>query len=148
MYKYRTMKKNAENELQEILEKNQEMKIEYDLNKKLRNDPRVTKIGAILRKSSIDELPQFINILKGDMSLVGPRPYLIMEKDDMKEYYDEIIKLKPGITGKWQVSGRSNICFENRIKIDSKYCKNPNLWEDIKIILLTFKQVIKREGAL
>ena len=147
MYKYRTMRINAEEELIQILKNNKKLDEEYKLNKKLRYDPRVTKFGKFLRKSSIDELPQFINVLKGEMSFVGPRPYLLAEKEEMKEYYYEITSVKPGITGKWQVSGRNNVSFQDRIRIDNNYCKNKNLVEDFKILLLTIVKVIIKEGA-
>ena len=147
IYKYRTMNINAEEELIQILKNNKKLNEEYTLNKKLKYDPRVTRIGRALRKSSIDELPQFINVLKGEMSFVGPRPYLLTEKDEMKDYFDVITSIKPGITGKWQVSGRNNLSFKDRIRIDSNYCKSKNLIEDIKIVLLTIIKVIIKEGA-
>ena len=114
IYKFRTMVPDADKKLFELLEKDEEAAKEYKLNKKLKNDPRITKLGAFLRKTSIDELPQLINVLKGDMSLVGPRPYLPREMEDMEGYYDTIVESKPGITGLWQVSGRSNTTFEQR----------------------------------
>ena len=103
IYKFRTMVPDADKKLFELLEKDEEAAKEYKLNKKLKNDPRITKLGAFLRKTSIDELPQLINVLKGDMSLVGPRPYLPREIEDMEGYYDTIVESKPGITGLWQV---------------------------------------------
>ena len=103
IYKFRTMVPDADKKLFELLEKDEEAAKEYKLNKKLKNDPRITKLGAFLRKTSIDELPQLINVLKGDMSLVGPRPYLPREMEDMGQYYDTIVECKPGITGLWQV---------------------------------------------
>ncbi len=147
MYKFQTMVNNADKVLEELLEKDEEARIEYAKYKKLKEDPRITKIGALLRKTSIDELPQFINILKGDMSLVGPRPYLNREKEDMKDSYHTIIKLKPGLTGLWQVSGRSDITFEERIDLDHTYFHECNFIHDIKILFKTVILVIKREGA-
>ncbi len=146
-YKFRSMVPNADKELERILTETQELKLEYDKNKKLKNDPRVTKIGKIIRKTSIDELPQLLNVLKGDMSLIGNRPYLPREKEDMGKYYKEIIKTKPGITGYWQVSGRSNISFEKRCKLESYYSNNYSLPLDIKIFFLTFYAVFKGNGA-
>lgn len=108
LYKFRSMVSNADEVLDELLEKNPEMKKEYSINKKLKHDPRITKVGAVIRKFSLDEFPQFINVFLGEMSLVGNRPYLPKEKKDMGKYYEEIIKTKPGITGLWQVSGRSD----------------------------------------
>ena len=103
IYKFRTMVPDADKKLFELLDKDEKAREEYKVNKKLKNDPRITKVGNFLRKTSIDELPQLINVLKGDMSLVGPRPYLPREKDDMGDYYNTIIESKPGITGLWQV---------------------------------------------
>lgn len=104
LYKFRSMVPNADEVLLKELMKDEKLKEEYDKNKKLKNDPRITKVGKFLRKSSLDEIPQFINILKGDMALVGNRPYLPREKEDMGEYYNDIIKTKPGLTGYWYVS--------------------------------------------
>ena len=132
----------------ELLEKDEEAAKEYKLNKKLKNDPRITKLGAFLRKTSIDELPQLINVLKGDMSLVGPRPYLQREKDDMGEYYKYIIQCKPGITGYWQTTGRSDVTFDDRLKMDYKYYQNRNLKIDLKLLGKTILNVVKKEGAI
>lgn len=104
IYKFRTMVPDADKKLYELLEKDESARVEYKKNKKLKNDPRITKVGSFLRKTSIDELPQLINVLKGDMSFVGPRPYLPREIEDMQGYYDKIIESKPGITGLWYVS--------------------------------------------
>lgn len=146
LYKFRSMVPNADEILKEML-KDPKIKKEYKKNMKLSNDPRITKIGKIIRKTSIDELPQLINVLKGEMSLIGNRPYLPREIEDMGEYYDEIIKSKPGITGYWQVSGRSKLSFEDRCKLESYYSNNLNFFLDIKIFFLTFYVVFKNEGA-
>jgi len=146
LYKFRSMVPNADEVLKELLKK-KKYKKEWDKNKKLKNDPRVTKVGRILRKSSLDELPQFINILKGDMSLVGPRPYLPREKNDMGNYYDDIIKTKPGLTGYWQVSGRSDVSFKKRLELEQYYSNNYSLLLDIKIIFKTVKVVLGMNGA-
>lgn len=148
MYKFRTMIVNAEEILQRHMQENTEIGKEYRENKKIKNDPRITKIGAFLRRTSIDEFPQFINVLKGTMSLVGPRPYLSIEKKDMGEYYNIIIKMKPGITGPWQVSGRNNMDFQDRLKIDVAYYKEKALVKDIKIAIKTIASVINKEGAM
>lgn len=148
MYKFRTMIVGAEEELEKILAENEEMRREYDKNKKIKDDPRVTKIGRFLRKTSLDEFPQFINILKGEMSLVGPRPYLERERKDMGEDYEKIISLTPGLTGLWQISGRSDINFEDRVKLDVEYYNNNSFWGDIKIIFGTITTVLKRKGAI
>ncbi|MGM9947656.1 sugar transferase, partial [Floccifex sp.] len=116
MYKYRSMVVGAEKILDDLMEKDPKIKEEYLTNKKLENDPRVTKAGKFIRKTSLDEFPQFINVLKGDMSLIGPRPYLFREIPDMKEHYKTVIKSKPGITGMWQTHGRSEVSFEDRLE--------------------------------
>ena len=123
LYKFRTMVVNADEILMELL-KDPKIEKEYKKNMKLKNDTRITKIGKFLRKTSLDELPQLINVVKGEMSLIGNRPYLPREKDDMVGYYEYIIKCQPGITGPWQVSGRNEIDFENRLKVDYEYYQN------------------------
>ena len=145
--KYRSMVPNAEKVLEELMEKDPAIKEEYTKNKKLHNDPRITKMGRIIRKCSIDELPQFINILIGDMSLVGPRPYLPREKVDMGKYYDYVIACKPGLTGLWQVSGRNDVSFKERLRLDEKYVNIRGLRTDIKIIFKTFGVVLGKKGA-
>lgn len=148
MYKYRSMVMGADEKLFEYLEQNKEAREEYTKYKKLKEDPRITKIGNFLRKTSLDEFPQFLNVLMGHMSLVGPRPYLPREKRDMGEYYTYIIESKPGITGYWQVAGRSDVTFEERLKMDYEYNKNKNLKTDIKLIFKTILNVVKKEGAI
>lgn len=145
-YKYRSMIPNADEVLMEML-KDPKIKREYKKNMKLTNDPRITKIGKFIRKTSIDELPQLINVLIGNMSLIGNRPYLPREKNDIGKYYDSIIKSKPGITGYWQVKGRSEIDFQDRLKLESYYSDNRNLLLDIKIFFLTFYVVFFGKGA-
>ena len=148
LYKYRTMCMNADEKLKKYLEENEEARKEYKKYKKLRNDPRISKLGEILRTTSIDEFPQFFNVLIGNMSLVGPRPYLPREKEDMGKYYESITSCKPGITGYWQVNGRSNTTFEERLELDNYYIKNKSLWLDFKIMIKTALQIIVRKGAL
>lgn len=147
MYKFRTMHKNADNILKDLLEKDENLKKEWELYWKLKNDPRVTKIGNILRKTSLDELPQILNILKGEMSLLGPRPYLKEEINGFSEEMPIVWMVLPGITGLWQVSGRSNTDNKIRVALDVWYVKNWSFWLDIVIILKTIKVVIKGEGA-
>ena len=147
-FKFRTMYVDAENKLSELLENNPEAKEEWEQYWKLQDDPRITTIGSFLRKTSLDELPQLFNVLKGDMSLVGPRP---VTKKEIDEYYKESAKLcfgvPPGITGLWQVSGRSNTNYNYRIALDSWYVRNWNLWLDVVILLKTLRVVVKSEGA-
>lgn len=124
LYKFRTMVPNADEVLFKLLKENKKIAEEYNKNKKLKDDPRITKAGKFIRKYSIDELPQLINILKGNMTFIGNRPYLPREKEDMDKYYEDIIKTKPGLTGYWQVSGRSNTTFKKRLELESYYSNN------------------------
>ncbi len=146
-YKFRSMVPNADEILFRTLEIDKIMAEEYQKNKKLKNDPRITKVGRFIRKTSLDELPQFINVFLGDMSLIGNRPYLPREKNDMGTYYEDIIKTKPGLTGYWQVSGRSNTTFKERLKFEQEYSKCAGLRLDIKIFFKTFSVVLFRKGA-
>jgi Undecaprenyl-phosphate galactose phosphotransferase WbaP len=146
-YKFRTMYSDAEEKLKEILDKNEEIRTEWQNNWKLRDDPRITRVGRFLRKTSLDELPQIFNVIKGEMSLVGPRPYLPREKAIIEENLQVVCSAKPGITGLWQVSGRSNTGHKYRVKLDSWYVINWSLWLDIAIIFKTIRVVLKTEGA-
>lgn len=148
IYKYRSMVPDAEKVLEELMKKDPTIREEYLTNKKLVNDPRITEVGRFLRRTSLDEFPQFFNVLKGDMSLVGPRPYLPREKDDMDIYYNSIIRCKPGITGMWQANGRSDVGFIDRCKLDDYYYRNWSLGLDMIIIYKTIKSVIYGKGAL
>ena len=146
-YKFRTMCNDADKVLEELLEKDPIMREEYRINKKLKNDPRVTQVGKIIRKLSIDEIPQFINIIKGDMHLIGNRPYLPREIEDMGLYYNDIIKTRPGLTGYWQVNGRSNTTFLKRLQLEREYSNIANLWLDIKIFFKSLPAVLLCRGA-
>ena len=148
IYKYRSMVVNADKKLNRYLKENEEAKKEYEKYKKLKDDPRITKVGNFLRKTSLDEFPQFINVLKGEMSLVGPRPYLRREKKDMGDNYKVITSVKPGITGYWQVNGRSEKDFKERTSMDVAYVHEQNFWFDVKIIVKTVLKIFKREGAI
>ncbi|MGL5056908.1 MAG: sugar transferase, partial [Fusobacteriaceae bacterium] len=147
IYKYRSMVHGADKILEDLMASNPAIREEYKLNKKLKNDPRVTKIGEFLRHTSLDEFPQFLNIIKGEMSFVGPRPYLFSEKLDMGKYFDKIIRVKPGITGMWQTHGRSDTSFEARLEMDQYYYRNWSAWLDIIIIIETIKDVVLKKGA-
>lgn len=142
--KFRTMVTNAE----ELLQNNPRLLEEFKKNYKLQNDPRVTRIGRWLRISSLDELPQIINILKGDMSLVGPRPVKEIELDRYGKFKFERIKLRPGLTGFWQVNGRCATDYEERIQMDKFYMYKCSIWMDLIILLKTPVRVLKGEGAL
>lgn len=148
IYKYRTMVLNADEKLWEYLNNNPKAKAEYTKYKKLKKDPRITKMGNFLRKTSLDEFPQFINILKGEMSLVGPRPYLYREKEDMgPRRYETIISVKPGLTGYWQVNGRNDKDFTTRVKMDVDYVKTRSLWNDFKFLIKTFTKVFSKNSG-
>ena len=136
LYKFRSMVPNADEVLKELL-KDPKYKEEWDLNQKFEHDPRITSMGNILRKTSLDELPQFINVIKGDMSLVGPRPSLPKEVEKFEPWMKERLEVKPGLTCIWQVSGRNNIDFEDWMKLDIKYVRERSLIFDIKLILKT-----------
>ena len=146
LYKFRSMVPNADEILKELLKNDEAAAKEYKLNKKLENDPRITKMGKIIRKTSIDEVPQFINILKGEMTLIGNRPYLLREKEDMGAYYDDIVKTKPGLTGYWQVHSREGE-FIKRLEMEQHYSKNAGLRMDIDIFFKTFQVVLFGKGA-
>lgn len=148
MYKYRSMVVGAEDILETYLKENEEARKEYKKYKKLKNDPRITKMGKFLRKTSLDEFPQFINVLKGDMSLVGPRPYLPREREEINGFFKYITSCKPGITGLWQTRGRSNTTFTDRLTMDMEYYHNHSLKQDIKLIYKTVRNVVKKEGAI
>ena len=146
--KFRSMFSDSKERLEELLASDPEIKKEWETNYKLKNDPRVTKIGDLIRKTSLDELPQIFNVLKGEMSLVGPRPVV---EEELNKYYKESAEyykmVKPGITGFWQVSGRSDTDYDFRVKVDTWYVYNWSLWLDIMVLIKTVRVVLLREGA-
>lgn len=146
-YKFRSMCIDAKERLEELLENDPEARAEWEQDFKLKNDPRVTKSGAFLRKTSLDELPQIFNVLKGEMSLVGPRPIIKAEMERYGEYINDYLMVKPGITGMWQVSGRSDIDYTERVLLDSWYVRNWSVWIDLVMLFRTFKVVLFRKGA-
>lgn len=148
LYKYRSMCIGADEKLKEYLANNEEARKEFKKTHKLQNDPRITPIGNFLRKTSLDELPQVINILKGEMSFVGPRPVVEKEVEDYGKNKDKFLSVKPGLTGYWQVNGRSNTTYEERMEMELYYVDNCSLWLDIKIFFKTFITVFKKEGAV
>jgi Undecaprenyl-phosphate galactose phosphotransferase WbaP len=146
-YKFRTMTIDAAERLKALLENSEEARREWEATQKLKNDPRITKFGAFLRKTSLDEFPQFINVLKGDMSLVGPRPIV---DDEVKKYGDDfhrIFSVKPGITGLWQVSGRSDTNYKDRVSFDTYYLQSWSIWLDLWVLYKTIGVVLRRRGA-
>lgn len=147
-YKFRSMKGNSDDLLQDYLVGHPEEIENYEIYHKYKNDPRITKIGTFLRKTSLDELPQIFNVLKGEMSLIGPRPYMPNERSKMGNNIDIILAVKPGITGLWQVSGRNNVDFASRVDLDTWYVRNWSVWNDIVILIKTVQVVLARKGAL
>lgn len=145
--KFRSMVVNSKEVLDELLRTDPEARAEWEKDFKLKNDPRITKIGAFIRKTSLDELPQLFNVLKGEMSLVGPRPIVA---DELERYQDDVeyyLMAKPGMTGLWQVSGRNDVDYNTRVYFDSWYVKNWSLWNDIAILFKTVNVVLKKDGA-
>ncbi|MBB5183969.1 undecaprenyl-phosphate galactose phosphotransferase [Faecalicoccus acidiformans] len=147
IYKFRTMIENAEEKLEVLMRTDPAIREEYLTNKKLVNDPRITKAGKFLRRTSLDEFPQFINVIKGEMSLIGPRPYLPREKEDMGDFYHTIIQMKPGLTGMWQTHGRSDTDFVTRLSLDDYYFRNYSLWLDMTILIRTIKTILGGKDA-
>jgi Undecaprenyl-phosphate galactose phosphotransferase WbaP len=147
IFKFRTMYADAERRLEQLLRENTDLAREFQKHGKLKYDPRVTRIGRFLRKTSLDELPQLWNVLKGEMSLVGPRPYLYTQVSQMNGTSATISRVAPGISGLWQVSGRSTLPFEQRLDLDVYYVRNWSVWLDIVILARTMKSVLSRVGA-
>lgn len=143
MYKFRSMYIDAEERLQELMHLNEQSGPAF----KIKDDPRITKVGKFIRKTSLDELPQLFNVLKGDMSLVGPRPAIPREVEQYTSYQKQRLFVKPGLTCIWQVSGRNNIGFDEWVELDIEYIKTRNLWLDIKLILLTIPAMLGDENA-
>lgn len=147
-FKFRSMVVNSQEMLQKYLAENPAARAEWERDFKLKNDPRVTPIGAFLRRTSLDELPQIFNVLRGEMSLVGPRPVI---QEELDKYYGEAAKLycsiKPGITGLWQVSGRSDLSYAERVALDSTYIKHRSFWGDVVILWKTIGVVFLKKGA-
>lgn len=143
MYKIRSMVVNAEELLEELLEQNEVEGAMF----KMKDDPRITKVGKFIRKTSIDELPQLWNVVKGDMSLVGPRPPLEREVEEYTEYDMQRLLIKPGCTGLWQVSGRNELSFEEMVALDLKYIENLSIWNDLVIGVKTVWVMLRPNGA-
>jgi Undecaprenyl-phosphate galactose phosphotransferase WbaP len=146
-WKFRTMHPNGDSVLREYLEQHSEARDEWERDHKLRNDPRITWIGKFLRQSSLDELPQIWNVLRGEMSLVGPRPIVAKEVSKYGNVFKKYAAVKPGITGMWQVSGRNEVSYEERVKLDEFYIANWSPWLDVFILAKTIIVLIRRDGA-
>ncbi len=138
---------NSQEVLQKLLDSDPAAREEWERDFKLKNDPRITPVGRFIRKTSLDELPQLFNVLKGQMSLVGPRPIISEELPRYDENVDYYLMAKPGMTGLWQVSGRNDVDYDTRVYFDSWYVKNWSLWNDIAILFKTVKVVLHRDGA-
>ena len=147
IFKYRTMVQNADEILAYWLENNPDKREEYLRERKIDNDPRITKLGKFLRVASIDEFPQFINVFVGDMSLIGPRPVVPDEAENYKKNKDKFLSVRPGLTGYWASSGRNNISYDERMNMELYYVEHCSILLDIKIIWKTIIAVIKKEGA-
>ncbi len=147
IWKLRTMSLDSDELLMEYLQQHPELAFEWHVNHKLKNDPRLTRVGLFLRKTSLDELPQLWNVLGGDMSLVGPRPIVNQEVEKYGEYYSFYTKVTPGLTGLWQVSGRNDTTYDERIELDTYYARNWSPWLDIYLLARTFQVLVTREGA-
>jgi len=147
--KFRTMHPEAQDMLENIMLNNEKLRREFQETQKLKNDPRITVIGNFLRKTSLDEVPQFLNVIRKEMSIVGPRPIVEEEKQKYGDVFSKVISVNPGITGLWQVSGRNNLTYKKRIYLDELYVKNINLLMDIRIIIRTFGVIFfpKDRGA-
>ena len=140
--KFRTMYPEAKDILQNLLNKDEKIKKEFEETHKIKNDPRITTIGKLLRKTSLDELPQFFNVLRNEMSIVGPRPIVKAKKKKYGKNLNKVLSIKPGITGLWQVSGRNNLTYKKRVMLDINYVKNYNLLMDIRILIRTFGVIL------
>ena len=145
--KFRSMASNSQELLQELLASDAQAREEWNSTYKLKNDPRITKIGHFLRKSSLDEMPQLINIMKGEMSFVGPRPVTAAELPQYKDNVIYYLNVTPGLTGLWQVSGRNDVNYETRVALDTKYIQSWSFFQDIKILCKTVLVVLFRKGA-
>lgn len=146
-YKFRTMAVDAEARLQKLLASDQNARQEWEKDHKLKNDPRIVGVGNFLRKSSLDELPQLFNVLKGEMSLVGPRPIVSSEKVKYGKYFSYYCSVRPGITGLWQVSGRNDVSYRRRVAFDVVFAKQGSIVDYFKIIFMTLPSVLASKGS-
>ena len=145
--KFRTMLRNSEHVLADLLRNDPQARAEWARDQKLANDPRTTRVGRFLRRSSLDELPQLLNVLRGEMNLVGPRPITVAELARYGSLRWHYLSVRPGITGLWQVSGRNNTTYDERVALDRRYVEQRSWWFDLGILLKTVRVVVMREGA-
>lgn len=145
--KFRTMVPDAEERLAAILKSDPVARAEWEASRKLTNDPRISCLGNFLRRTSLDELPQFINVLRGDMSVVGPRPIVAEEMVLYREHIVDYLAVRPGVTGLWQVSGRSDTTFDERVALDSRYVRSLSLVQDLRIVVRTVGVLLNQKGA-
>jgi lipopolysaccharide/colanic/teichoic acid biosynthesis glycosyltransferase len=145
--KFRSMVRRADLVLAELLEKDPSARREWERDRKLRSDPRVLRIGQFLRRTSLDELPQLLNVLRGEMHLVGPRPVVVQEIPRYGEHKRHYFAVKPGMTGLWQVSGRNNLTYAQRVALDARYVETRTLWMDLRILVRTVSVLVTRDGA-
>lgn len=140
--KFRTMRRDADKILSSILSQSPDLQEEFRNDFKLKNDPRITRLGRFLRRSSLDELPQFVNVLRGEMSVVGPRPIVRQELPRYGDRMEEVLAVRPGLTGLWQVSGRNNLSYDERVALDLRYARHRSFRLDLQIILRTFRVIL------
>ncbi len=146
-YKFRTMLPGSEKRLEELLALNPRLRIEWERKQKLQRDPRVFPVGRVLRKLSLDELPQLWNVLLGDLSLVGPRPYMLDQLSRLGPYASKILSIRPGLTGLWQTSGRSRTSFQRRVALDAEYVDKNSFWFDLRILFRTIPEILFPKNA-
>ncbi|MFT4184964.1 MAG: sugar transferase [Rhizobium sp.] len=145
--KFRTMVTNGEDVLARHLKANPELRAEWNATRKLKDDPRITPFGRLLRKNSVDEIPQLLNVLRGEMSLVGPRPIVSSEAELYGVYFTDYMKVRPGLTGLWQVSGRSDTSYGTRVELDTRYVAERSFWGDVMIMVRTIPAVLSSRGS-
>ena len=147
LYKFRSMMSNSNEILEHYLERNPSERLQWEKYQKLETDPRVTRVGRVIRRLSLDEVPQFFNVLKGDMSLVGPRPCMVRQRSIYGQYWEHYCHMRPGITGLWQVSGRNRLPYADRVALDARYATQWSLWLDVKILSRTVWVVLSGDGS-
>jgi exopolysaccharide production protein ExoY len=146
-FKFRSMVRNADAVLGELLERDADARAEWQRDRKLRRDPRILRVGHLLRRTSLDELPQLFNVLRGEMHLVGPRPVMVQEIPRYGTHMSHYFSVKPGMTGLWQVSGRNNLSYAQRVRLDAQYVETRSVWRDLSILLRTVQVLLTRHGA-